>query len=98
MSEFIGPPDPAIIADDEAWYRERSDRIWRAIDARNAPHVDQIVTVPFSTDACTHCFGLGTYQGETCPWCDGYGSQATLTVASDHFDRIQRIIMGIAAE
>ena len=94
MSDFIGPPDPAIIAADVAWYREYGERRWRAIDARNAPHVGQ--TVPFSTDACTHCFGIGTYQGETCPWCDGYGSQATLTVASDHFDRIQRIIMGIA--
>lgn len=98
MSDFIGPPAPSIIAADEEWYRERSRGIWRVIDERTAPHPARPAIIPASTCGCSHCFGSGIYQDETCPWCEGCGSQATLNIAADHFERIQRTIINLAAE
>jgi hypothetical protein len=76
VSDFIGPPDPAIIAADVAWYRERSDRMWRAIDARNAPCSDRSAIVPLDDQPCNLCCGAGELRDD-----GGYGFE-TITICT----------------
>lgn len=76
MSDFIGPPDPAIIAADVAWYREYGERRWRSIDARNASHSDRSVIVPLDDQPCTLCGGAGELRDNS-----GYGFE-TITICA----------------
>lgn len=76
MSDFIGPPDPAIIAADVAWYREYGEMRWRAIDARNASYSDRSVIVPLDDQHCTLCGGAGELRDDS-----GYGFE-TITLCA----------------
>ena len=76
MSDFIGPPDPAIIAADVAWYREYGERRWRAIDARNAPYSDRSIIVPLDDQPCNLCGGAGELRDNS-----GYGFE-TITICA----------------
>ena len=76
MSDFIGPPDPAIIAADVPWYRERSDRMWRAIDSRNASYSDRSIIVPLDDQPCNLCGGAGELRDNS-----GYGFETITTCA-----------------
>lgn len=76
MSEFIGPPDPAIIADDEAWYRECGERRCRSIDARNAPYSDRSIIVSLDDQPCNLCGGAGELHDNS-----GYGFE-TITICA----------------
>ena len=88
MIDFIGPPDPAIIAADVAWYREYGERRWRAIDARNAPYSDSSIIVSLDDQPCNLCGGTGELRDDsrygfetiTLCACAGTGSRAHIII------------------
>ena len=95
---------PSIQADID-WDRER-DRLEReARFCKPDPSVDRMA-IDLDDRRCGFCHGGGfitdenPYGGQTisdCAYCAGTGSRASLTVAADHFEKLQRAIMAAAA-